>query len=137
MASASGQLDQPVLSLCRNGYEKWTTSSGETQSTPPAWSDNVSFPPLADIAVSNASLAMASAEQTLETAESINAACRWVLRHRADGRFDYTEYQFVDLRPEGHVEGYWERSYTSGLFETAQAARDDALEAIPWLPGQL
>jgi hypothetical protein len=80
---------------------------------------------------------MASAEHTLETAASIDAAFRWVLRHRADGRFDYTEYRFVDLRPEGHVEGYWERSYTSGLFETAQAARDDALEAIPWLPGQL
>jgi hypothetical protein len=80
---------------------------------------------------------MASAEHILETAVSIDAACRWVLRHRPDGRFGYTEYRFVDLSPDGQVEGYWERSRTSGLFETAQAARDDALETIPWLPGQL
>jgi hypothetical protein len=80
---------------------------------------------------------MASADKTVETAASMDAACRWVLRERADGRFDYAEYRYVDLRPNGQVEGFWERSYTSGLFETAQAARDDALEAIPWLPGQL
>lgn len=74
---------------------------------------------------------------TLETASSIDATCQWVLRHRADGRFDYAEYQYVDLRPDGQVEGYWKRSYTSGLFDTAQAARADALDTISWLPGQL
>jgi hypothetical protein len=93
--------------------------------------------PIAALAVNGASLAMASAEQTLETAATIDATCRWVLRHRANGLFEYTEYRFVDLRPDGQVEGYWNPSYTSGLFEKAQAARDDALEAIPWLPEQL
>jgi hypothetical protein len=80
---------------------------------------------------------MTSKDQTLETASSADAASRWVLRHRADGHFDYEEYRYVDLRPDGQVEGYWERSYKSGLFETAQAARADALETISWLPGQL
>lgn len=97
----------------------------------------VCFRPIADRAVNGASLAMVRAAQTLETAGSVDAACRWVLRHRADGVFHYAEYRFVDLRPDGHVDGYWEQSYTSGLFETAQAARDHALETIPWLPGQL
>jgi hypothetical protein len=73
----------------------------------------------------------------LETAASIDAERRWTLRERADGRFHYIEFMYVDLRPDGAVEGYWMQSYTSGLFESAQAARDDALEAIDWLPGQL
>ena len=75
--------------------------------------------------------------ETLETASSVDAACRWVLRQRPDGRFEYEEYRFVDLRPDGQVEGYWERSYASGLFDTAQAARANALDTISWLPGQL
>jgi hypothetical protein len=73
----------------------------------------------------------------VETAVSIDAERRWTLRERADGRFDYAEYLYVDLRPDGAVEGYWSQSYTSGLFECAQTARDDALDAIEWLPGQL
>ena len=73
----------------------------------------------------------------VETASSIDAGCRWALRHRADGRFDYVAYRYLDLRPDGQTEGYWESSYTSGLFDTAQTARADALEAISWLPGQL
>jgi hypothetical protein len=47
------------------------------------------------------------------------------------------EYRYVDLRPDGQVEGYWQRSYTSGLFDTPEAARADALDAVSWLPGQL
>jgi hypothetical protein len=80
---------------------------------------------------------MARTDDVLESAVSIDAACRWVLHRRADGRFDYAEYRYVDLRPDGDVDGYWTENYTSGLFETAQAARDDALKAISWLPGQL
>jgi hypothetical protein len=80
---------------------------------------------------------MTSADKILETAVSIDGACRWVLRHRPDGRFDYTEYSYEDLRPDGHVEGFWKRSYASGIFETAEAARGDALDPIAWLPGQL
>jgi hypothetical protein len=80
---------------------------------------------------------MAPDNETVETASSIEATYRWVLRHRADSRFDYAEYRYVELRPDGQVEGYWERSYTSGLFDTAEAARSDALDTISWLPGQL
>ena len=80
---------------------------------------------------------MTSGEQTVESAQSMDAACRYVLRRRADGRFDYAEHQFVDLRPDGQIEGYWKPSFTSGLFETAQAARTDALHTISWLAGQL
>jgi hypothetical protein len=80
---------------------------------------------------------MLSANDLLEASASIDAACRWALRRRADGRFDYAEYRYVDLRPDAQVEAFWKQSYTSGLFETAQAAREDALEAIAWLPGQL
>ena len=43
----------------------------------------------------------------------------------------------VEVLSEESADGYWQRSYKSGLFDTAQAARADALEAIPWLPGQL
>lgn len=80
---------------------------------------------------------MSGDSEIVETASSIGATSRWALHHRTDGRFDYAEYRYVDLRPDGQVEGYWERSYTSGLFDTAQAARADALETIPWLPGQI
>lgn len=80
---------------------------------------------------------MTDDNKILETASSIDGACRWVLHQRADGWFDYAEYSYVDLRPDGQVEGYWTRSHTSGLFDTAQAARADALDTIPWLPGQL
>jgi hypothetical protein len=82
-------------------------------------------------------LGMITAERNLETAASEDGACRWVLRHRSDGRFDYTEHQFVDLRPDGQIESYWTQIYTSGIFETAQAARDDALDSIYWLSGKL
>jgi hypothetical protein len=77
---------------------------------------------------------MADDHESVETAASVDAACRWVLRHRADGRYDYVEYRYVDLRPDGQVEGYWQRSYTSGLFDTPEAARADALDAVSWLP---
>ena len=73
----------------------------------------------------------------VESASSIDAACRWDSRHRADGRFGYAAYRYVDLRPDGQIEGYWGSSYSSGLFDTAQTARAYALEAISWLPGQL
>jgi hypothetical protein len=75
--------------------------------------------------------------EAIETAASIDAASRWVLRQRPDDRFEYAEYRYVDLSPDGQVEGYWKCSHKSGLFETAQAARADALDAISWLPGQL
>src|SRR4051794_40126496 len=97
----------------------------------------ICFPPIADIAVNRHRSLVADDNEILETASSLDLSCRWVLHHRADGRFDYAEYRYVDLRPDGHVDGYWQRSYKSGLFDTAQAARADALEAIPWLPGQL
>ena len=73
----------------------------------------------------------------VESASSIDAACRWDLRHRANDRFDYVAHRYVDLRADGQIEGYRGSSYTSGLFDTAQTARADALEAISWLPGQL
>jgi len=80
---------------------------------------------------------MASDGEIVETASSADAACRWVLRRRTDAHFEYEEFRYVDLRPDGQVEGYWKRSYTSGLFDTAEAARANALERISWLPGQL
>ena len=80
---------------------------------------------------------MASDGTIVETASSGDAACRWVLRHRTDARFEYDEFRYVDLRPDGQVEGYWERGHTSGLFDTAESARADALKKISWLPGRL
>lgn len=76
-------------------------------------------------------------EQTLETASSRDGERRWVLRCRSDGRFDYTELRLVDLRPDGQVNGYWEQSYMSGIFETVREARNHALKVVSWLPGQL
>ena len=70
----------------------------------------------------------------LETGGSIDAERRWALRERADRRFDYAEYRYVDLGPDGAVEGYWTQSYTSDLFETAQEARSNALDAISCCP---
>ncbi len=97
---------------------------------------NVCFRPIADTAV-NAHPPHVANHQTLETASSADAARRWVLRHRVDGHFEHVEYSYVDLSQDGQVEGYWKRSYTSGLFDTAEAARADALDTISWLPGQL
>lgn len=75
--------------------------------------------------------------EIMESASSGDATSRWFLRNRPDGLFEYSEYSFVDLVPEGLLDGYWNCSLTSGLFATAEAARVDALNAIPWLPGQL
>jgi hypothetical protein len=83
------------------------------------------------------SVQMIDYDNIVETASSTDASCRWYLRQRKDGLFSYQEYRYSKAGPDWDVEGYWGLSYTSGLFDTAQAARADALDALSWLPGQL
>jgi hypothetical protein len=72
----------------------------------------------------------------LEAATSIDGTKRWELVRREDGFFVYSEDSFLsdDLREfGGGIEEYWSPTYFSGLFDTAEAAKVDALGTLPWL----
>lgn len=70
----------------------------------------------------------------LQTAMSADGTKRWEFVRRHDGFFMYTEDTYVDLRADGGcVDGYWSPSHRSGLFDIAEAAKDDALRTLLWL----
>ena len=70
----------------------------------------------------------------LEAAARSDGTKRWEFIKRPDGFFAYTEDTWVDLREDGGgIDGYWQRTYSSGLFDTADVAKQDALETLPWL----
>jgi hypothetical protein len=72
----------------------------------------------------------------IEAGVSIDGTKRWELIRRCDGFFVYSEDQFFseDLREFGAgIEEYWSPTHFSGLFETAEEVRADALGQLPWL----
>jgi hypothetical protein len=76
------------------------------------------------------------ADVIIEAGVSVDGTKRWELVHRGDGFFVYSEDSFVleDLREFGAgIEEYWSPTHFSGLFETAEEARADALGQLPWL----
>ncbi len=76
----------------------------------------------------------------LETATSLDGTKRWHLLRRSDGLFAYDEDTFFseDLSEfGGGLEEYWTPTHFSGLFDTADAARNDALGQLPWLQAAL
>jgi hypothetical protein len=71
-----------------------------------------------------------------EAGVSVDGTKRWELIRRGDGFFIYSEDQFFseDLREFGAgIEEYRSPTHFSGLFETAEEARTDALGQLPWL----
>jgi hypothetical protein len=72
----------------------------------------------------------------LESGASADGLKRWELVRRDDGFFLYSEDRFVseDLREfGGRIERYWTPTHCSGLFDTAEATRADAVGQLPWL----
>ena len=71
----------------------------------------------------------------VETATSFDGWKRWHLSRRKDGFFTYEEESFFreDLGEFGGLAEYWNVTYSSGLFDTEDAARREALVHIAWL----
>ena len=72
----------------------------------------------------------------VEAATSVDGMRRWRLVHRTDGFFVYSEDSFIaeDLTEFGAgIQEYWTPTHFSGLFDTAEEAKADALEQLLWL----
>lgn len=72
----------------------------------------------------------------LDADTSADGTKRWELVRRRDGFFVYSEDSLAsdDLREfGGDIIEYWSPTLFSGLFETAEEARADALGNLPWL----
>ncbi len=77
--------------------------------------------------------AMAVEPVTLETAASADGTKRcWFIR-RPDGLFSYSEETLVDLGEDGDGRPYWDQTNGSGLFDTAEAAKEDATATLGWI----
>ncbi|MEO8454782.1 MAG: hypothetical protein ABI454_06455 [Sphingomicrobium sp.] len=79
---------------------------------------------------------MSSETKTVEAATSADGLRRWELVHRSDGFFLYSEDSFIseDLTEfGGGIMEYWTPTHFSGLFQTAEEARADAVGQLPWL----
>ena len=79
---------------------------------------------------------------TLERANSADADKRWRLLLRVDGLYSYEEESIEPAlfwldkdggEREVAAPARWARTYVSGIFQSAEAARADALTALPWL----
>jgi hypothetical protein len=80
----------------------------------------------------------------IATAISPDGSKQWRLLRRADGLHTYDEetleeavYMVEEDGSERDIvaPARWTRTVISGLFETSEAARTDALGALPWLCG--
>lgn len=70
----------------------------------------------------------------VETATSKDDRKAWALERREDGLFVYSEMTLFSVElGSGELEEYWSPSHFSGLFDTAEAAKADALGTLPWL----
>lgn len=79
---------------------------------------------------------MDTERETIEVVTSSDGAKRWRLERREDGFFVYTEDTFFseDLREFGPgIREYWSPTGFSGIFNTAEEAKVDALGQLPWL----
>ena len=79
---------------------------------------------------------MSAKARSIEAAASADGKRRWRLIHREDGFFVYSEDSFIfeDLTAFGAgIQEYWTPTHFSGLFDTAEEAKADALGQLPWL----
>ncbi len=94
------------------------------------------FDPLRTLAARGIVAPMTTERETIEAATSADGTKRWVLERRADGFFVYSEDTFFseDLGEfGGGIEQYWSPTHFSGLFNTAEEAKVDAVGQLPWL----
>ena len=76
----------------------------------------------------------------IEMAVSEDGKKRWHLLQRSDGFLTYNEDTFFteDLSDfDAGIMEYWTPTHFSGLFDTAEAARTDALVTLKWLRSAL
>ena len=80
--------------------------------------------------------------QAVEATDSDGGLKQWRLLRRPHGLYFYEEktleeevYLIEEDGSEGAVvaEAYWSPTHVSGLFDTRDAARIDALATLPWL----
>lgn len=85
---------------------------------------------------------MSDNQIVIETAKGGDGSKQWTLLRRPHGFYLFEEmtlqdaiYLLDDDGNEGAVvaEAYWMPTHVSGLFESKEAAREDALTTLPWL----
>jgi len=85
---------------------------------------------------------MSDDPQVVEAADSRDGFKQWRLLRRSHGLYFYEEKTLeeeVHLIEEDGSEGavvadaYWTATHVSGLFDTSEAARVDAVATLPWL----
>jgi hypothetical protein len=87
---------------------------------------------------------MSDHQEAIESATSCDGRKRWQLLRRRDGFYLYEEETFEEeiywIDEDGGerdvaATSYWSPSYVSGLFDSNDRARADALGSLPWLRG--
>ena len=80
---------------------------------------------------------MSGQDAIVEALTSVDGQKRWELVRRADGFFVHSEESLFreDLSEfdAGWIEEYWTPTHSSGLFDTAEGAKADAVAQLPWL----
>ena len=114
-------------------------AAGEAQLRPLAYQPGY---PIADIGCACDPLIMSDEAKIVDAVCSVDGLRRWELIRRPDGLYSYNEDTFYrekywagEDRSEhdtGTIE-YWAPTNFSGLFDTVEAARQDALGCLPWL----
>lgn len=85
---------------------------------------------------------MSDDRQVIEAKECSDGLKQWRMLRRPHGFYSYEEetleeevYIIEEDGSEGAVvaEKYWASTHVSGLFDTIEAARADAIATLPWL----
>ncbi|MET3710076.1 hypothetical protein ABIC65_000756 [Sphingomonas trueperi] len=85
---------------------------------------------------------MSDDQQAVEATDSYDGLKQWRLLRRPHGLYFYEEKTLEKevylIEEDGSagavvVEAYWSPTHVSGLFDTRDAARTDALATLPWL----
>ena|SRR5215472_1981447 len=72
----------------------------------------------------------------MEAASSLDGKKRWAVVQRPDGFFVYSEETFLtedETQFGGGIYDYWSPTHVSGLFDTLESAKADAMGQFPWL----
>lgn len=86
--------------------------------------------------------AMNDDPQVLEIKQGGNGFKQWRLLQRRHSFYSYEEMTLQDeiyhVDEDGNdgvvvAEAYWQPTHASGLFDTREGAREDALATLPWL----
>ena len=120
------------------GWRRRYIRKQDNTTQPKVWPDA----PIADIAFACKRDGMSDDRTVVEAAKDGNGFKRWRLLLRPHGFFLFEEMTLQDeicyVDNDGNegaivAEAYWMPTHVSGLFESEEAAREDALATLPWL----